>query len=70
MTENLLQADVVIAGAGLAGLIAAHELLDHGKSVLLLDKDVSEIFLEDNESARAETAIDDLETHGAGNSPF
>ena len=42
MTENLLQADVVIAGAGLAGLVAAHELLDHGKSVLLLDKDVPE----------------------------
>ena len=42
MTENLLQADVVIAGAGLAGLVAAHELLDHGKSVLLLDKDLPE----------------------------
>src|SRR5664280_1889823 len=42
MTENLLRADVVIAGAGLAGLVAAHELLDHGKSVLLLDKDVPE----------------------------
>ncbi len=42
MTENLLQADVVIAGAGLAGLVAAHELLDHGKTVLLLDKDVPE----------------------------
>ena len=42
MTPNTLQADVVIAGAGLAGLVAAHELLDHGKSVLLLDKDVPE----------------------------
>lgn len=42
MTENLLEADVVIAGAGLAGLVAAHELLDHGKSVLILDKDVPE----------------------------
>ena len=42
MTPNTLQADVVVAGAGLAGLVAAHELLDHGKSVLLLDKDVSE----------------------------
>jgi predicted oxidoreductase len=42
MTGNLLEADVVIAGAGLAGLVAAHELLDHGKSVLLLDKDVRE----------------------------
>ncbi len=42
MTENILQADVVIAGAGLAGLVAAHELLEHGKTVLLLDKDVPE----------------------------
>jgi uncharacterized protein len=42
MTENILRADVVIAGAGLAGLVAAHELLEGGKSVLLLDKDVPE----------------------------
>jgi predicted oxidoreductase len=42
MTENILRADVVIAGAGLAGLVAAHELLEHGKTVLLLDKDVPE----------------------------
>ncbi len=42
MTENHLEADVVIAGAGLAGLVAAHELLGHGKSVLLLDRDVPE----------------------------
>ena len=40
MTEQVHHADVVIAGAGLAGLVAAHELLDHGKTVLLLDKDV------------------------------
>ena len=40
MTETTFHADVVIAGAGLAGLVAAHELLDHGKTVLLLDKDV------------------------------
>ncbi len=39
MTENVLEADVVIAGAGLAGLVAAHELLDHGKKVLVLDRD-------------------------------
>jgi predicted oxidoreductase len=42
MTDSLLRADVVIAGAGLAGLVAAHELLELGKSVLLLDKDVPE----------------------------
>src|ERR1035437_562521 len=42
MTEKVHHADVVIAGAGLAGLVAAHELLEHGKTVLLLDKDVPE----------------------------
>lgn len=31
--------EVVIAGGGLAGLVAAHELLDHGRRVLVLDKD-------------------------------
>jgi predicted oxidoreductase len=34
------EADVVIAGAGLAGLVTALELLDHGRRVLVLDKDV------------------------------
>jgi predicted oxidoreductase len=33
------RADVVIAGGGLAGLVTAHELLDHGMRVLLLDRD-------------------------------
>jgi predicted oxidoreductase len=33
------QADVVIAGGGLAGLVTAFELLDHGKRVLILDRD-------------------------------
>jgi predicted oxidoreductase len=39
MDARSYQADVVIAGAGLAGLVTACELLDHGKSVLLIDKD-------------------------------
>jgi predicted oxidoreductase len=34
------QADAVIAGGGLAGLVTALELLDHGRRVLVLDKDV------------------------------
>ena len=33
------QADVIIVGAGLAGLVAAAELGDRGKSVLLLDQE-------------------------------
>ena len=32
------QADVVIAGGGLAGLATAHELLDRGLRVLVLDR--------------------------------
>lgn len=36
------RADVVIVGAGLAGITAAFELLSNGKKVLLLDRDVRE----------------------------
>ena len=32
-------ADVIIAGAGLAGLATAYDLLERGKKVLVLDKD-------------------------------
>lgn len=39
MSPRTYQADVVIAGGGLAGLVTAYELLDHGRSVLLIDKD-------------------------------
>jgi len=35
-------ADVIIAGGGLAGLTAAHELLDRGRRVLVLDRDSEE----------------------------
>src|SRR3954469_17753760 len=38
------QADVVIAGGGLAGIVTAYELLDHGKKVLLIDKDKQDNF--------------------------
>jgi predicted oxidoreductase len=33
------QTEVVIAGGGLAGIVTAYELLDHGRRVLLIDKD-------------------------------
>lgn len=38
----VLRADVVVAGGGLAGLVTAHELLERGRSVLVLDKDAEE----------------------------
>lgn len=41
MTRNT-ETEVVIAGAGLAGIVTAHELLTHGKRVLLIDKDKRE----------------------------
>jgi predicted oxidoreductase len=43
MTKSY-QADVVIAGGGLAGIVTAYELLDHGRKVLLIDKDRRERF--------------------------
>src|SRR5688572_96480 len=35
-------ADVAIAGAGIAGIAAAIEALDHGRSVVLVDRDLEE----------------------------
>lgn len=37
-TIYLMDADVIIVGAGLSGLMAAHQLRDAGKSVIMLDK--------------------------------
>ena len=45
--KNLLKkytTEVVIAGGGLAGIVAAYELLDSGRRVLLIDKDKQENF--------------------------
>ena len=36
------QADVIVIGAGLAGVVAAVELLDRGRRVLLLDRDTEQ----------------------------
>lgn len=38
------QTEIVIAGGGLAGIVAAYELLDRGRRVLLIDKDRREKF--------------------------
>lgn len=42
MSEIIYKADVTIVGGGLAGIAAAIELLDHGKCVILLDRDTEE----------------------------
>jgi len=39
---NRYQADVIVAGAGLSGMVTALELLDQGKRVLLVDRDTEE----------------------------
>src|SRR5438067_443964 len=38
MSPGDSNADVVVVGAGIAGLVAALELLEHGRSVLLVDR--------------------------------
>jgi len=43
-TEKKYMADAVIVGGGIAGISAALELLDHGKSVLMLDRDSEDKF--------------------------
>ncbi len=44
MRESHYQADAIVVGAGIAGIIAALELLNEGKSVVLLDRDREEEF--------------------------
>jgi len=39
MTQTSFQADVIIVGAGLAGMAAAHEAVQRGRRVLLLDQE-------------------------------
>jgi predicted oxidoreductase len=42
MSIARFQSDVAIAGGGLAGLVTAHELLDRGLRVLILDRDTED----------------------------
>ncbi len=44
MNTNNYQADVVVVGGGIAGIVTTLELLNHGKSVVMLDRDISERF--------------------------
>ncbi len=39
MSNSNFQADVIIVGAGLAGMVAAHEAVQRGRKVLLLDQE-------------------------------
>lgn len=41
---NKYKADVVIVGGGIAGIIAAFELLDSGKKIMIIDRDTKENF--------------------------
>ena len=38
------QSDVLIIGGGISGIVAAQELLEAGKSVMILDRDSAENF--------------------------
>ncbi len=44
MTKRKYQADVLVAGGGLAGITTALELLEKGKQVILFDRDVEDKF--------------------------
>ena len=44
MQETSYKTDVVVVGGGLAGIVAAYELLDKNKKVILIDRDVPERF--------------------------
>ena len=39
MTQNRREADAIVVGAGLAGLVAACELAERGRRVLVLDQE-------------------------------
>ncbi len=44
MQEATFKTDVVVVGGGLAGIVAAYELLEKNKKVILIDRDVPERF--------------------------
>jgi predicted oxidoreductase len=44
MTNKTYQSDVVVVGGGIAGIITALELLDAGKKVMIIDRDVESEF--------------------------
>ena len=42
--DRKYRADVIVAGGGIAGIVTALELLDHGKCVVLFERDQEEKF--------------------------
>lgn len=44
MSDEVLRGDVAIIGGGIAGIVAALELLDRGQRVILLDRDTEDRF--------------------------
>lgn len=44
MSNSVLRTEVVIVGGGIAGITTAFELLEHGRRVLLLDRDTADQF--------------------------
>ena len=44
MAAHPYKTEVLIIGGGIAGIVAALELLDAGRQVLMLDRDVAERF--------------------------
>jgi predicted oxidoreductase len=44
MKDNNYQADAIVVGGGIAGIITAYELLNHGKRVILLDRNIEAEF--------------------------
>ena len=44
MTNQTYQSDIIVVGGGIAGMITALELLDAGKKVMIIDRDVESEF--------------------------
>ena len=44
MGNNRYEADVIVVGGGIAGIVTAYELLNHGKKVLMIERDSKERF--------------------------
>jgi len=44
MPSSTYQADIIIVGGGLAGIVTALELLDTGKKILIIDRDIEDSF--------------------------